>query len=79
MLIVYHVFMSLCSAGGLLVQSGRLDGNIGEEDWGLQLNTSDIAAALDARGICEGPLKKSIAAAFPATGTRRQLFSSYHV
>lgn len=70
---------SLYCAGGLLVQSGRLDGSTGEEEWGLQLEAKDAAAALDAKGIFEGPLKKSIAAAFPTTGIPRQLFASNSV
>ena len=74
LLLEYHFYRSLCCAGGLLVQSGRLDSNTEEEDWSLQLDTKDVAAALDVRGICEGPLKKSIAAAFPTTGIPRQLF-----
>lgn len=63
----------------MLVQSGRLDGNVDEEVWGLQPDIKDVAAALDVRGICEGPLKKSIAAAFPTTGTPSALMSLCHV
>ncbi|KAL3137478.1 hypothetical protein ABBQ38_004767 [Trebouxia sp. C0009 RCD-2024] len=54
--------------GGLLVQSGSRDSTGNEEEWGLQRDTTAVTAALDARGICEGPLKKSIIAAFPAAG-----------
>lgn len=60
------------SVGGLLVQSGRLGSSDSEEEWGLQLDFTAVAAALDARGICEGPLKKSIAAVFPAAGTAQR-------
>lgn len=61
------------------MQSGRLDGGAGEEVWGMQPDTKDVAAALDVRGICEGPLKKSIAAAFPTTGISSALMSLCHV
>ena len=58
----------VCNVGGLLVQSAGLDSNSNEEEWGIQLDTTAVAAALDARGTCEGPMKKSIAAAFPVAG-----------
>ncbi|DBA91476.1 hypothetical protein WJX77_005924 [Trebouxia sp. C0004] len=48
--------------GGLMVQTGS--GGKGDS-WQVHHDTTAVAAALDSKGLCEGALKRSFAAAFP--------------
>ncbi len=39
-----------------------------DDSWQVQGDAAAVAAALDSRGLCEGALKKSIAAVFGSAG-----------
>ncbi|DBA91418.1 TPA: hypothetical protein ACH3X2_003950 [Trebouxia sp. C0005] len=53
--------------GGLLVQTGS---DSKGDSWQVHRDTTAVAAALDSKGLCEGALKRGIAAAFPPAATR---------
>ncbi len=40
------------------------------DSWQVHHDTTAVAAALDPKGLCEGALKRGIAAAFPPAGSR---------
>ena len=39
------------------------------DSWQVHHDTTAVAAALDPKGLCEGALKRGIAAAFPPAGS----------
>ena len=48
-----------------MVQTGSSKG----DSWQVHHDTTAVAAALDSKGLCEGALKRGIAAAFSPAGS----------